>query len=173
MSDQPIEVRPGTPEDHDYVRRNLTDAFGAVHVAGHDELIDASALPAGIARRGGERLGLVTYRADATGGWEVVTLSVDRPGQGVGRLLLEWVRDRAEKARVSRLWLVTTNDNTHALRFYQRFGFDLAGLDRGAVDRARRLKPSIPTHADGIPVRHELELELSLRDRRGESADGR
>ena len=58
---------------------------------------------------------------------------------------------------------ITTNDNTTALRFYQRNGFDLIRLDRYAVDRARRLKPAIPTHADGIPFRHELELELRLR----------
>jgi ribosomal protein S18 acetylase RimI-like enzyme len=142
-------------------------------VAAHDELIDASALPAGIAHQAGERVGLVTYRADATGGWEVVSVSADRPGGGVGSLLLAWVRDRAEKAGVTRIWLVTTNDNTRALRFYQRFGLDLVRLHHGAVDRARRLKPSIPAYADGIPVRHELELELRLRGRPGESPDAR
>jgi hypothetical protein len=36
-------------------------------------------------------------------------------------------------------------------------------LDRGAVDRARKLKPGIPAQADGIPMRHELELEIRLR----------
>lgn len=61
-----------------------------------------------------------------------------------------------------RLTLITTNDNTHALRFYQRYGFDLVALHRHGVDAARRLKPGIPAEADGIPIRHELELELPL-----------
>jgi hypothetical protein len=30
------------------------------------------------------------------------------------------------------------------------------------VTRARRLKPSIPLEDDGIPIRHELVLELRL-----------
>jgi hypothetical protein len=46
---------------------------------------------------------------------------------------------------------------------YQHFGFDLVALHHGAVAQARRLKPSIPeTGADGIPLAHELELELRL-----------
>jgi RimJ/RimL family protein N-acetyltransferase len=66
-------------------------------------------------------------------------------------------------AGVGRVWLITTNDNTAALRFYQRLGFDLVALHRDAVDAARSIKPSIPLVGnDGIPIRHELELELRL-----------
>jgi hypothetical protein len=63
------------------------------------------------------------------------------------------------------VWLVTTNDNLVALRFYQRRGFRLSALRPGAVDEARRrLKPAIPdAGAFGIPLRDELELELRLR----------
>ena len=61
-----------------------------------------------------------------------------------------------------RIWLVTTNDNLDALRFYQRRGFSLCALRAGAVDDSRRrLKPSISlTGAYGIPLRDELEFEL-------------
>jgi ribosomal protein S18 acetylase RimI-like enzyme len=61
-----------------------------------------------------------------------------------------------------RIWLVTTNDNVDALRFYQRRGFRLRALRPGAVDEARRLlKPRIPaTGIYGIELRDELELEL-------------
>ncbi|WP_208896861.1 GNAT family N-acetyltransferase [Streptomyces incarnatus] len=62
-----------------------------------------------------------------------------------------------------RLWLVTTNDNVRDLRFYQRYGFDLVAVHRDAVARSRALKPTIPRLGmDGIPIRHELELELRL-----------
>jgi hypothetical protein len=61
----------------------------------------------------------------------------------------------------ARLWVITTNDNVDALRFYQRRGFRLAAVHRGAVDDSRsRLKPEIPvTGAYGIPLRDEIELE--------------
>jgi hypothetical protein len=62
-----------------------------------------------------------------------------------------------------RVWLATTNDNLDALAFYQRRGFRLAELRPGAVDAARRLKPTIPAvGAHGIPMRDELELVLDL-----------
>jgi hypothetical protein len=61
--------------------------------------------------------------------------------------------------------VITTNDNVDALRFYQRRGFRLAALHRGAVDDSRaRLKPEIPEIGEyGIPLRDELELDLELR----------
>ncbi|GAA2448341.1 hypothetical protein GCM10010191_77240 [Actinomadura vinacea] len=66
--------------------------------------------------------------------------------------------EAARAAGADRLWLITTNDNLRALRFYQRYGFDLV-----AVARSRALTPSIPEIGlDGIPIRHELELELPL-----------
>ena len=72
----------------------------------------------------------------------------------------------ARDAGCTRLWLVTTNDNVDALRFYQRRGFRLRALRPGAVDEARReLKPEIPEIGDhGIPLRDELELELDLTE---------
>jgi hypothetical protein len=74
------------------------------------------------------------------------------------------VREIAVAAGCTRLWLVTTNDNVDALRFYQRRGLRLARLRPGAVDRSREeLKPEISTSgAYGIPLRDELELEIDL-----------
>jgi GNAT superfamily N-acetyltransferase len=159
-----IEIRPRRPDDADYLRRSLTDLMAGTEVAGHGELIDAMALPALVAWIGDKPVGHLTYRADASG-WEVVTIGVTRPGRGVGGALMDVLLGRARRAGVARVWLVTTNDNTSALRFYQRHGFDLVRLDRHAVTRARQeLKPSIPTHSDGIPMRHELELEWRPQD---------
>ena len=156
-----IEVRPATPADQPYLRRSLTDAFHGPVVAVHDELIDAAALPGAVAWDGGEPVGLLTYRATGAH-WEVVAIVADRPGSGTGGALLGWVREAAAAAGAERLWLVTTNDNVNALRFYQRHGYDLVAVHRDAVTRARALKPAIPEVLDGIPVRHELELELLL-----------
>jgi RimJ/RimL family protein N-acetyltransferase len=60
-----------------------------------------------------------------------------------------------------RLWLITTNDNVHAQRFYERRGFTLVGVGEGAVDRARLAKPEIPLVGnDGVEIHDELEYEL-------------
>jgi ribosomal protein S18 acetylase RimI-like enzyme len=59
--------------------------------------------------------------------------------------------------------LITTNDNEHALGFYQRRGFHLAALYPDQVTKSRLLKPSIPKVGDnGIPIRDELRLEKIL-----------
>ena len=49
--------------------------------------------------------------------------------------------DIAGKNGCSRVWLITTNDNIHAIRYYQRFGFALKGVYIDALDESRKLKP--------------------------------
>ena len=159
-----VEVRAGRPADAGYVQRSLVELMAGSSVVGHGELIDALALPALVAWRADRPVGHLTYRPDAANGWEIVTIGAIPAGAGVGGALMDAVLERARAAGVDRVWLITTNDNTGALRFYQRRGFDLVRLDRDAVTRAReRLKPAIPTHHDGIEIRHELELEWRPR----------
>jgi ribosomal protein S18 acetylase RimI-like enzyme len=93
-----------------------------------------------------------------------VTLDAFAERRGVGSALLEDVASLARRRRCRRLWLITTNDNLNALRFYQRRGLRLVAVRPGAVVEARKLKPEIPTMgAEGIPIRDEIELELALR----------
>ena len=98
-----------------------------------------------------------------------------REGRGVGRALLDAVRDAAIEAGCSRLWLITTTDNLRALKLYQRWGMEIVAFHRHAVTEARRhLKPSIPERgADEIPIAHELELELRLDPAAPQRARGR
>jgi DNA-3-methyladenine glycosylase I len=89
-----------------------------------------------------------------------VTLNSLREGIGIGTALLDAVREAARKSGCRRTWLITTNDNLHALRFYQKRGWRLTALHRNALDESRRLKPVIPEIGiDGIPLRDEIELE--------------
>jgi ribosomal protein S18 acetylase RimI-like enzyme len=157
-----IEVRPLTKGDRGWALEVERDSWGEPLVARRGELVDPSSLPAFVARLDGERAGLVTYavRGDEC---EVVTIRSLREGRGVGRALLDAVRQTALEAGCRRLWLVTTNNNLRALELYQRWGMDIVAFRRNAVDRARELKPSIPQRdTRRIPIRHELELELLL-----------
>ncbi len=94
---------------------------------------------------------------------ELTTLHSVREKTGVGTALIDAVKDAARAAGCSALWLITTNDNLHALRFYQRRGFRITAAHIDAMRVSRRLKPSIPMMGmDGIPLRDEIELEIDL-----------
>ncbi|MCL2545124.1 MAG: GNAT family N-acetyltransferase [Clostridia bacterium] len=105
-------------------------------------------------------MGLITY--DVIGeACEITVLTSLAEGRGIGTALIRATKERAHALGCKRLWLVTTNDNAHAIRFYQRQGFILAAAHIGAMEAARALKPSIPlTGMDGIPLRDELEFEM-------------
>ena len=123
--------------------------------------------PALLADEDGRLVGVLTYVVRGSE-CEVLTLHVADGRSGVGSALIAEVKEIAERVSCTRLWVITTNDNLDALRFYQRRGFSLAALHRGAVDESRaRLKPGIPEVGDyGIPIRDELELEQELVRRR-------
>lgn len=159
-----LTVSGAGPDDAGFITSTLTTSWGDTTVAAHGELIDLGRLSTLVARLDGEPAGLLTYRPTGSDpqSWEITSLDSAMTGAGVGTALLDAVRARAAEAGVRRIWLVTTNDNVNALRFYQRRGYSLVAIHPDAVERDRQLKPGIPEEADGIPVRHELELELLL-----------
>jgi GNAT superfamily N-acetyltransferase len=167
-------VRTAGPEDGQTVRSFLT-AHHSLRVARLGELLhpmDHLRLIANDAS--GALLGVVTLRfSGGTRGaeppvrehaGEILTLHVRDRWSGTGSLLLEAASRVALDHGCGRLFLITTNDNTDALRFYQRRGFRLVALHAGAVDDSRRLlKPEIPEVGNhGIPIRDELVLEKEL-----------
>jgi|YNPMSStandDraft_1061717.scaffolds.fasta_scaffold15094_2 ribosomal protein S18 acetylase RimI-like enzyme len=157
-------VRELTERDRSWVQRVIYQRWGDDVVIVHGVVYHPSEL-AGFAAfevNGLRVVGLVTYviRQDAC---EIVTLDSLVERQGIGTHLVAAVHQRAEQAGCHRLWLVTTNDNLNALRFYQKYGFCLAALYKEAVVKARQIKPSIPmTGESGIPIRDEIELEIEL-----------
>jgi GNAT superfamily N-acetyltransferase len=120
--------------------------------------------PALVAERDGALGGVLTYVMGA-GECEILTLHAAERSRGVGTALIEAVERLAAGRGCLRLWVLTTNDNVDALRFYQRRGFRLAELHPGAVDRSReRLKPELPEVGHhGIPLRDEIVLDKELR----------
>jgi GNAT superfamily N-acetyltransferase len=91
-------------------------------VARNGELVDATIRPALAVRTpGGELGGVLTY--DIVGDQcEILTLHVEEQWSGAGTALVGAVKTIAADAGCRRLWVVTTNDNVDALRFYQRAG---------------------------------------------------
>ncbi len=148
--------------DRPWVARRLRDAFGDATVARKGARIDASVLPGFVATDNGRPVGLLTYNA-VHGECEVVAVVSAEEGRGIGRALMDSVRGHATSAGNRRLWLITTNDNTRAIRFYQQCGMSMCAFYRHGARRSRKAKPSLPERgADGIPLEHELELEMLL-----------
>jgi GNAT superfamily N-acetyltransferase len=157
-----MNVRPATAMDHDRVQAFLVRS-NADKVARHGELVDALRYPSLVAEGDGELAGVLTYVLDVEA-CEVLTLHATVSWQGIGTALLEAVERIAQAAGCQRLWLITTNDNIDAMRFYQRRGFRMTALYADAVTQSRRrLKPGIPDFGDyRIPIRDEVEFEKLL-----------
>jgi ribosomal protein S18 acetylase RimI-like enzyme len=156
-------VRPVTPADREWIAELVTGAFGSVRVVSHGELVeDASLLDGFAVEHDGRAVGCALLNVAGTEA-ELVVLATTYRGAGAGTALLEAVVQRAKASGWSRLWLITSNDNTDAIRLYQRSGWDWVGFRRDGITRARALKPEIPeTGNHGIPVRHEIEFEYPL-----------
>lgn len=158
-----MEVRPVDESDRPWVESLLREHWGATVIVTRGRLHDAACLQGFVALCGGERVGLITCRIEGDS-CEVVSLNSLREGRGIGSALVETVRGLAAEAGCRRLWLVTTNDNVAALRFWQKRGFALVAVHRNAITRSRCLKPQIPLVGQhGIPVRDEIELEIVLQ----------
>src|SRR5258708_13375610 len=158
----PLEVRPLAEQDSAWVRQAITHYWGDTIVVANGKVNYPHTLPGFVAILKGNRVGLLTYALEEEH-CEIVTFNSTKPGIGVGTLLLKAVTQAAQEAGCKRLWLITTNDNLDALRFYQKRGFTIVAVHRGAVDAARRLKPAIPLIGhDQIPLHHTIELEMRL-----------
>lgn len=157
-----LTVRVLRADETAWLREQMVALWGSPVVLSRGRTHDASRLSALICEAGGETVGLATYDV-RDGDCELVTIDAFTRGRGIGTMLLDAVIQAARQHGCRRLWLITSNDNLSALRFYQRRGLQLVALHRGAIDEARRVKPEIPLVGDeGIPIHDELELELQL-----------
>lgn len=185
MSDANFIVRPLERSDREWVAHFLDEHWGSTQIVSRGRTLYGHLLPGFVAERPlplpdedeetldddetaenpvvqMQRRGLLTYNLeDST--CEIVTLNSLDTQQGVGTALVEALIAAAGEAKLQRLWLITTNDNLPAMRFWQKRDFRLVKIYRDAIQEARRLKPQIPlVGIDGIPIHDEIELEYLL-----------
>lgn len=157
-----FSLRSLTPADADWVALFIREQWGAEWVVAHGSVFFPQNLPGFVAFEGEAIVGVLTYHL-VDESCEVVTLDSLRPTAGIGTALIEAVKAAARQTRCKRLWLITTNDNLNALRFYQKRGFELVAVHRQALELSRQIKPQIPLVGEhGIPLRDEIELEMKL-----------
>lgn len=155
-------LRDARASDHEQIAQFLIDSWGSSLVVSRGRVHDAGALGAKVAIHDGTLIGLATFHIERDE-CELVTLDSTKQRSGIGTDLLNAVVQEARRRGARRLWLITSNDNLDAVRFYQRRGLRLVAIHQYAIDQARHLKPSIPLIGEfAIEIHDELELELRL-----------
>jgi ribosomal protein S18 acetylase RimI-like enzyme len=142
-----MEVRPVNDGDRAWVAETISNEWGlpVVSISGPH---DPAELAGFVATEADQRLGLITYRATDED-CEVVTLNSLRPRRGTGTSLLHAVKHVADE-RGLRLWLITTDENANAMRFYENRGMTRRTLHRDFVKDVRRYKPDSEGYRDAI-----------------------
>lgn len=160
MNDQ-IEIRPKEKKDDPWLKEIMTKAWGSETVVA-SKSFNTLELPGFIAEINGKNLGVLIYNI-ARNKLEIVSLNSTEEGKGVGSGLIEKGKELTKEMKLKSVWLVTSNDNIDALKFYQRRGFRITKVYPNAIDKARKLKPNIPKIGNyGIPLRDALELEYKI-----------
>ncbi len=155
-----VTVRPATADDE--VASILDRAWFGSEVIVHGRTFRLDDLPTLVAVDGPTILGVLTYEL-RTNEVEIVSCNSFRRRTGVGRALVEAVTALAAQANVGTVVCTTTNDNVGALAFWQGVGLRIEAIRSGAVDEARRQKPSIPLVGEhGIEIHDELDLRGSV-----------
>lgn len=188
MTEEAFSIRPLQREDREWVAHYLDERWGSTQMVTRGRILYGHLLPGFVAERTKppvegeeaplevdddateenpivtmEKIGLLTYNVEDQD-CEVVSLNSNIESIGIGTALVKELISAAKDAKIKRIWLVTTNDNLPALKFWQKRNFELVTVHRNSIEQARRLKPQISiTGIEGIPIRDEIELEINLK----------
>jgi ribosomal protein S18 acetylase RimI-like enzyme len=158
-----IQLRRITEHDLPRLRQIWKKNWGDEFMVIRGVVVRPDNLEGFIAYNGPDCVGEITYTIHHDE-CEIVTLDSECEGQGLGTQLINAVVEEARKQDCRRVFLITTNDNLNALGFYQKRGFELVKINHGAVNEARKIKPSIPSIGmNNIPLRDEIELAIVLK----------
>jgi ribosomal protein S18 acetylase RimI-like enzyme len=157
-----IRLRRLALDDVPRLRQFWSEHWGGEEMLTRGQVYHPEQLEGFVVEDGEEWVGVLTFSIK-DGECEVTSLDSLREGQGIGSKLLDQAIEEARVRGCKRLYLITTNDNLNALGFYQKRGFQIAAIYRGAVNESRKLKPTIPLMGyNNIPLRDEIELEIKL-----------
>ncbi len=157
-----VSIHRLTAADLPRLRQFWKERWDGEFVVAHGTIFHPENVSGFLALDGNDWVGLITYTFLDTD-CEIVSIDSLRENEGIGTALIEKVVEEARANQCRRVHLTTTNANLRALGFYQKRGFCLSTLSPGAVNEARKLKPSIPLIGENnIPLRDEIELEMLL-----------
>lgn len=157
-----FQFRQKKSTDDPWIAEIAKRLWGSVRIISKDNTYNILDVPNYVGVLNGKPAGFISYVKEGNA-CEIVALYCAVEKQGLGTALIERVKQAARNDGCRAVWLMTTNDNTQALRFYQKRGFFITAIRTNVLDEQRRIKPTIPLLGnDGIPIRDEIELEIRL-----------
>ncbi len=152
-----VILRSIIAQDLDWMTKLIIDSWFSTKIVTRGVIHDTRNLPGIVAILDDDRVGLLLYQIQSDK-CEIISLNSLR--EGIGTTLLENVELIAKKRGCQRVWLITTNDNTLAIKFYEARGFHVCAIHQGAIHESRKLKPEIPFYGlHGVPIEDEVEME--------------
>lgn len=157
-----MEIYPITQDNRAQIDQYICEEWGGPTLVTLGNAYDASTLPGFCVLINEQLEGAILYRIEGDS-CEIAVLFAKTERRGIGTALIHRVLEEATELNCKRVWLVTSNDNTNAIRFYQKRGFILKAVHINSFDIIRTFKPNLPAIGiDGIPLAHEFEFEWLL-----------
>lgn len=155
-----LKIRSATLSDNKWLEELMIRDWGGLPLVIRGKKYYPSQLDGIIAEKNNEISGFLFYEIrDET--CEIIVFEVFDKFKGTGTILLDNLKNIAKNKDCSRIYLMTTNDNIDALRFYQKRGFHICGIHIDSVKISREIKPTIGMRGDyNIPIRDEIDLEF-------------
>ncbi|MFX1496143.1 MAG: GNAT family N-acetyltransferase [Promethearchaeota archaeon] len=151
-------------EDKSWLRKLMKEEWASINIVTKGHVHCTEDLPGLVAIYKKRRVGLLIYNI-LNKECEIVSLNSLIDNIGIGTNLLKSIEYIAKSNTCRRIWLITTNDNTDALRFFQKRGYNIKEVYVDAIANSRKLKPEIPFLGSyNIEIRDEIELEKILKN---------
>lgn len=157
-----VKLRSSTPQDAKWLEELMNRDWGGVPLVIRGKKYYPANLDGIIAENEEGIAGFLFYEVRDQD-CEIIVFEVFDKFKGTGTQILDQLKKTATSEKCRRLYLMTTNDNLDALRFYQKRGFHICGIHLDSVKLSRKIKPTIGMIGDhGISVRDEIDLEFLL-----------
>jgi len=130
------EIQPACDALRTKIQAILSDTWGFPLLAINGKLWDSRTMPGYAAVCGTDVIGYLLYEFH-NGVCEIMVLESVVQNIGIATALIEQVKQIAKEAGVDKVIVQTSNDNTHAIRFYQRRGFTIREIRIDAMEVAR------------------------------------
>src|ERR1035437_8248199 len=120
----PIKIRRIQPNDRPWIQNFWLEHWGGDFMVTKGKKHHLNQLEGLIAEVDGDRRGLLVYET-VLSELDIITHDSLLKNKGVGSALVSGVVDLAKAETLKRVWLMTSNDNLNALKFWQKRGFRL------------------------------------------------
>jgi ribosomal protein S18 acetylase RimI-like enzyme len=157
--DYVFQFRDKIPSDDGWITAVAKKFWGSVEIVSKEHTYNILDIPTVMGTIDTKPMGFASY-VKVGDACEIVAIYSGLENQGLGTTLIERVKEIAKKDGCHRVWLMTTNDNTHALRFYQKRGFVISAVHIDVMEEQRKRKPIPLLGNDQIPIRDEIELSM-------------